>query len=478
MNLSNTISQQQKFLFLNPPAPEIVIRDYYCSKSSRSNYLFPPIDFVLQSGVLANDYQLFFIDSVCDHLTVAETSAQIDALNPDVIFFLAGAVNHPADLQFIANLARTDRILIGSGDLFLSSPTKWLQDHPYIDALLLDFTTRDLQYYLRRQYHKIERMAYRSQTGEIIEVNAPGELSAIEVDIPQHRLFMRPGYRFPFARSPDFAVFLTDFGCPFQCTFCVMAALPHRSRPNREALAELHSLHEMGIRELFWMNQTFAVHKKSALELLHEMQGFSPLFGWTAFCRPDLLDEQLLVQMKKAGCHTMIIGVENGSDEILQRYKKGYTLRDITAAFTLCRKHGIQTVGTFILGLPGETEATIRATSRLACDLDCDYASFHVAVPRAATQMRQDAIDDGRIAPDHMTMDQSGKHITFAPEGIPPQRLVVLKRQAVLGFYLRPRFLARKLLRRRSLYEWKNILYQGFSLLWNNTFDKGKLWGK
>jgi len=461
-------------LLLNPPAPVVVIRDYYCSKTSRSNYLFPPVDFVMQSGVLEPDYRLHFLDAVRDRCTGEEVVAKVDALNPDVIFFLAGAVNHPADLEFMKKIARPGRVFLGSGDIFLSDPKSWLEKYPFIDGVALDFTNHDILHYLQGKYKLIRRMAYRTAAGDVVEVMDESAHSSISVGIPCHALFIDHRYRFPFARSGRFSVFLTDFGCPFHCTFCVMSSLPYRSRPNEEALQELNHLHELGVRELFWINQTFGVKKKATLELLAAMARFTPIFSWTTFCRPDLLDEELIVGMKKAGCHTIIIGVESGSEEILRLYNKGYTREQIASSFALCRKHRIRTVGTFILGLPGETRETIESTGRLAREIGCDFASFHVAVPRAATKMRQDAVQSGKIDKEDYTMDQSGTYISLTPEGLDNKTLLALKRKAVLGFYLRPSYLVRQLLQMRSFYEWTNMAYQSFSLLFSEMIAKRK----
>ncbi|NTV15263.1 MAG: radical SAM protein [Desulfobulbaceae bacterium] len=473
--MSTTSSPRRKLLFLNPPAPVPVIRDYYCSKTSRSNYLFQPIDFVMQSGILGEDFQLFFLDAIRDRLSDAATALQVADLNPDIIFFLAGAINYPADLEFMATLARPGRVLIGSGDIFLAAPGDWLRQYPFLDAVALDFTNPDIRNYLRGDYQSIKRMAYRADTGEIREILTKSAPAPINVGLPHHTLFLADAYRFPFAKQQRFSVFLTDFGCPFHCRFCVMPSLPYGYRENTEALTELHSLHALGIYELFWMNQTFGIRKEATLELLAAMQNFAPRFSWTAFCRPDLLlDERLVTAMAQSGCHTIIIGVENGSEEILRQYRKEYSLPQIAEALAICRKHQIRTVGTFILGLPGETIATIRATSRLARTIGCDFASFHVAVPRAATQLRQEAITAGKIATDDFAMDQAGSYITLCPDGIDQATLLALRREAVRKFYLRPGFLLRQLLQKRSWAELSNMLYQGFFLFFGESINLRK----
>lgn len=462
------------FLFLNPPAPVPVIRDYYCSKTSRSNYHFPPIDFVMQSGLLHADYSLHFIDAVRDMLSEIETIAAIERINPHVIFFLAGAVNYPADIEFVSKLNKPDRIFIGTGDIFLSEPKTWLLRFSFIDAVALDFTNQDILCFLQGKYSLIQRMAYRKNLHNIVEINTERPSTIIDVPTPRHELFLNNRYRFPFSRHRNFSVILTDFGCPYLCSFCVMASLPYRYRFTDSVLDELKYLHRLGVRELFWMNQTFGINKEKTLEVLDKMEKFYPSFSWTTFSRPDLIDDVLISSMKRAGCHTIIFGVESGSEEILKRNRKGYTIKQAKSAFALCRKHKIRTVGTFILGLPGETEETIRKTISLSREIGCNFASFHIAVPRSATELRMEAVRTGKIDKEDFTMDQSGEYISLTPDGLSRGSLLKLKKKAVLSFYLRPGYLLRHLLSIRNIYEGLNMTYQVFYLIFSSIYPKIK----
>ena len=463
---------RKNLLFLNPPAPVPVIRDYYCSKTSRTNHLFPPIDFIMQSGALCLEYDLHFIDAVRDKLTETGTIEAIEIIDPQVVFFLAGAVNHPSDIEFVAKLHKPDRIFIGTGDIFISEPKTWLEKFPFISAIPLDFTNNDILCYLKGEHHLIQRMAYRTDPGNIVEACHSVPSKTIDLPVPRHDLFLDKRYRFPFSRHHKFSVILTDFGCPYKCSFCVMASLPYRCRAKDMIIDELNRLHKLEIREFFWVNQTFGIKKNQSVEILKQMEKFSPLFSWTAFSRPDVVDETLIAGMKKAGCHTIILGVESGSEEILERYKKDYTLDQVKDAFALCRRHRIRTVGTFILGLPEETEETVRQTISLSRKIGCDFASFHVAVPRSNTDLRKEAIKTGRISREDYSMDQSGSYISFVPKGMDRSALIRLKKKAVLGFYLRPGYLLRQLLSIRNIYEGFNMILQALFLIINNDGNK------
>jgi radical SAM superfamily enzyme YgiQ (UPF0313 family) len=132
------------------------------------------------------------------------------------------------------------------------------------------------------------------------------------------------------------------------------------------------------------------------------------------------------------------------------------------------RDAGIRAVGTFILGLPEDTRESIEATIRLACDLPLDFASFSVAVPRFGTALREQAQSEGLIG-DLRVMDQSGMTIAMGTRGLSRDEVMRLKRKAIRSFYLRPSYLARRLLSVRSLWELGAQVREGLALLTRNV---------
>jgi len=132
----------KKVLLLNPPAPELVIRDYYCSKTTKSNYIFEPVDLLMQSGRLAEKYQVALIDAVVDRLSPDACRRAIEAFGPDAIFFLSGAISWTYDFPFLESVKKRlgpGAILVGSGDIFQEDAVRWLEEFPFIDAVVRDF---------------------------------------------------------------------------------------------------------------------------------------------------------------------------------------------------------------------------------------------------------------------------------------------------------------------------------------------------
>lgn len=450
-----------KVLLLNPPGSQPFVRDYYCSKVSKSNYLFQPIDLVMQSGILAERHQITVCDAIADSLTPEETLALVVQFGPDAIVSLVGAVCLDDDLAFLEQVSRHCGTLLVSGDAFLDEPGRWLGLYPFIDGILLDFTSTDVLRFLDGD---------RQGAGSIVSREAAAVYQRprgqeFAIPVPRHELFTSPNYRFPFVRQREFATVLTDFGCPYRCSFCVMASLGYRYRGAANVMEELRDLKRLGMRELFFIDQSFGARRDKALDLCEAMVRERLGFGWVCYSRVDLINRELLEAMKRAGCHTIIFGVESASSMILERYQKGYTKQDILTTFRMCRANGIRTVATFILGLPEETRQTALETIDFLNLIDCDFASFNIAVPRAGTGLRKSAIQDGLVTEDFTVMDQSGTSIAMASHHLSSAEIGELKHLALRTFYLRPSYLLRRLAGIRSWYELKEQVREGFHLL-------------
>ena len=103
-----------------------------------------------------------------------------------------------------------------------------------------------------------------------------------------------------------------------------MGELGSAVRPAHNVLAEIESLQALGVRELFVQDQCFGQPRAPFEALLDAMIDEDLGFGWWTFSRVDVIDRELLRKMRAAGCHTLILGVESSSEEILDGHRKGY----------------------------------------------------------------------------------------------------------------------------------------------------------
>lgn len=459
-----------RVLLLNPPGQRVYIRDYLCSKTTKSNYLFHPIDLVVLSGTLAERFDVAVLDAIAERLSPAAARARIDAFAPAAIVSLVGSVSWPEDRAFLADQAARGRRVIAIGDVLHERAEERLAAEPWLEAALHDFSGEDAALYLEGRLDAVRAMTLRHPDGSI--EHRPADRSRagglFRVPRPRHELFPRRGYRFSFARAPRFATLLTDYGCPYPCTFCVIGTLGFRVRPVADVLGEVDALRADGVRELFVMDQTFGVQRERALELCAALEARGDL-SWTAFTRPDRADAELLAAMRRAGCHTLILGVESAADELLAAYQKGYRVEVVRSAFARARAAGLRTVGTFIIGLPEESEASLRATLDLALELELDFLSLNMAVPRFGTPFRARALELGLARPEDLVMDQGGASAFLPTATLDREEMLALKRRAVRRFYLRPGYLLRRLRALTNLHELRAQVREGLALLARNV---------
>jgi radical SAM superfamily enzyme YgiQ (UPF0313 family) len=234
-----------------------------------------------------------------------------------------------------------------------------------------------------------------------------------------------------------------------------------------DVLDELDPLRARGVHELFFMDQTFGVARARALELCEALAARGDL-SFTAFTRPDTADDELLAALKRAGCHTLILGVESADDSLLALYKKGYVADEVRAAFARLKKHGIRSVGTFIIGLPEETEASLERTLALAFELQLDFMSLNMAVPRFGTPFRARLLELGLADADDLVMDQGGESAFLPTHTLDRAAMEALKRRMVRRFYLRPTYLWRRLTQARNLHELTSQAREGLALFARN----------
>ncbi len=164
-------------------------------------------------------------------------------------------------------------------------------------------------------------------------------------------------------------------------------------------LKELDFIHSLGFRDIYFDDQTFGTDRPRTVTLLEAMIDRDYRMGFICFTRADTVDRDFLKLMKRAGCHTVVFGVEAGGDESLATVGKELTIDVIRQAIGWCRTLGIRTVGTFIVGLPGMTEEQAAGIGDFAVGLGLDFASFNVPAPRPGTGLRKRALEAGWIKP-------------------------------------------------------------------------------
>ena len=452
----------KKVLLLNPPGSKKYFRDYYCPCVSKAKYYYHPLDLVYLSGTLNKDFQVSVIDAIAQNLSIQTTQQKIKDINPDYVIFLVSSPSYEEDSQFFTDLKKRlpTTEFIGTGDVYREYKEKSFKLHDFLDTILLDFSTPDILTYLTNKTNGkvIDNIIYK-QGKKIINGGEKHGNGVYHVPIPRWDLFPLKAYQFPFSRRGTYATIITDFGCPFHCLFCPMGTMGFKLRDLDTVIAEIKLLKSLGVNELFIRDQTFGVNKKRSFELCQRIIDEKLDISWTCFSRVDVMTKELLQMIKRAGCHTVMYGVESGSDKILKQYNKLTNIKQITKAIKLTKTMGLRTVGTFIIGLPGETKHTIHKTILFAQKLKLDFASFNIATPRFSTHLRNDLLAKGLI--DQKQINQEQQQINELSE----KEIFSLEKMAIKSFYLRPNYIIHRLLAIRTWYEAREQIKEGWSLL-------------
>src|SRR5579862_6999484 len=219
-------------------------------------------------------------------------------------------------------------------------------------------------------------------------------------------------YNVPFLLNPYIALY-TSRGCPAMCTFCLWPQTHsgHRWRLRsaddvaREAAYAKEAF--PNIKEFFFDDDTFNYQKARTLDLCQKLKPFK--FTWSCTSRVTT-DYETLKAMKEAGCRLLIVGYESGDQQILKNIKKGATI-DMAERFTAnCKKLGLLIHGDFIIGLPGETPASLRKTIDFAKRLDNETIQVSIAHPYPGTEFYDYARKNDLISIGNMT-DEVGHQL-------------------------------------------------------------------
>jgi radical SAM superfamily enzyme YgiQ (UPF0313 family) len=266
----------------------------------------------------------------------------------------------------------------------------------------------------------------------------------VSIGLPRHKIFLNKKYRFPFIKSYLYSAVSTQFGCPFKCGYCSWAKVPVSYRDYQEVLQEIEAISRLGVKDIFFADPSFGFPRDNAISILEGIIKKSLHIRWSCYANPLLLDRDTLALMKKAGCHTVIIGIDDEDADMLKNnYYRDVPKEKLVCFCRECNNLGIDICGDFIIGLRGGKNSVL-GMLKLAKALKLDYASFNIFAVLVGSIVREELIRDGKFNPAGVSADPSGNF------GAIDEELVFLRDSAVKAFYLRPGYLFRRIAKIRS----------------------------
>jgi hopanoid biosynthesis associated radical SAM protein HpnJ len=239
----------------------------------------------------------------------------------------------------------------------------------------------------------------------------------------------------------------TGRGCPAQCTFCLwpqtVGGHKYRARSPQGVAREMAHARALfpQVKEFFFDDDTFTAIAPRAREVAQELGKLG--ITWSCNARANVSYETLKV-MRDNGLRLLLVGYESGNQQILENIKKGIQLEEARQFTRHCRELGIIIHGTFILGLPGETPATIRQTIEFAKEMDPFSLQVSLAAPYPGTELYRQALENGWFGNDRTLVDDHGQQsAALEYDGLSREEIFASVERFYKAYYFRPRPIGR-----------------------------------
>ncbi|MBU1179241.1 B12-binding domain-containing radical SAM protein [Patescibacteria group bacterium] len=242
-------------------------------------------------------------------------------------------------------------------------------------------------------------------------------------------------------------------GCPYgKCTFCFSAGrasqIYRRHSPKRVVGEIKYLIKNHGVKEIAFWDDNFLISEKWVFEFCDLLDKGGIKIPWSACGRVNTATRPMLERAAKSGLWNVFYGLESGNQDILDRIKKGITLEEVRQAMKWCNELGIDTRGSFMLFLPGETPEKAMNTIKFACDIGVTYAQFQPTHPEWGTELYDDAVKSGQI----FTLYKGRTAVSYLPEAYKDSKQArEMQKRAYRMFYFRPSYIWKHIKRLRHI---------------------------
>ena len=466
-----------KVLIINPPWPG---KGYGTRSQNRiikhrsDKFLQYPIFLAYSAAQLkASGHTVVYIDSVIQDLDMDQTLVQARRAKPEVIFMETTTPSIEADYENLTALKdATGAGIIVGGPHATYFHKEVLKECSAIDVVVRhEFDTKIAGIVSNLDnLNKIGGITYRSDMG--IKDNGDGELEQDldKIPLPDRDIIPWHWYQEAWFTRQPFMNMMTSRGCPYHCTFCLwpqsMYGHKQRFRSLDNVFAEIdHLVARYGVKEINIDDGTFTTKRERVIEFCRRLRREKVRPIWTCNGRVDHLDDEMLAEMKKSGCRMIRLGVESGSQDVLDKIKKRLTLKQIEDGFKLVKKHGIQALGGFMFGFPFDSRKTVEETIAFAKKISPDQVQFSINMCYPGTSLYDYARDnDLLLAKSFREFDMTCGPVVRTLD-MEREELEHILARAYREFYFRLGFVLQTMRHLRDMDEIKRVLRSLKSLI-------------
>ena len=452
---------------LNPNFSDLSFRD-------ESIGYIPPLSLLYVAAILEKagvEVQLIDMDAEC--LSYNQALQEVNHFSPDLLGFTLSTYSFHPILKWIKQFKSDTGIPVIVGGAHVALYPKETMTHKDIDYLIIGEAEIPLPQFIHalrdgKSLEGIKSIGFRKNGEVCIDQTRQSIGNIDDIPYPARHLIKNELYKNILTKRKNFTAMLSTRGCPYRCTFCDQKTPKFRMRSAESFFQEIEYAYEhFQIREFDIYDSTFTANKKRVHKICELISQSGLDVGWTIRSRVDSVDEDLLKALKGAGCHAIMYGVESADRGILKRMNKDISPERITRIISFTKKIGIEMLGFFMFGFPGETHETIKKTIQFSLDLPLDYAQYTVLLPFPDTEIYEYYRKHG--------MGDYWSEYTLDPENEKIVELVgteITRKEAsnylsvaYRKFYFRPRIIIRRALELRSLEEFLRLSRGAYGIL-------------
>jgi len=431
-----------KVALVNLPHREPMMRRYVASYHA-PNFLLPPME-LMGLGAIVREWkggEAVLIDAMAERLSCRDVVDRLRPFEPDLLVTMTGFYIFGDDMAALAEVAQglPNTRIACFGYFPTMFPREVCEQGPadivFTDEPELAFSETYDRLAAGQSPAGVAGVAFREDGAVTVNPRRPRITDLDSLPFPDHSLVNLDLYNESFLDRP-IAMVMTSRGCPMPCIYCVRTfgrQLALRSAEN--VLEEIAGLvHGHGIRNIRFMDDTLAVSRDRAERIFTGLIERGLDINWTCLTRLDTLDADLLALMRRSGCRRMYLGIESGSQRVLDRLRKRLTVDQVERQVRLVRRAGIEASAFFIVGSPGETESDLGRSIALAKRLDVDYIIVTQIQAWPGTDLWEQWKDRVRFS-----------LFPFRLEWDERRDLAAWERRFYREFYLRPSYILRRL---------------------------------